>query len=104
MKKIITTLLIIGLLAFIPFVDLFSHSGRTDSNGGHYNRKTGEYHYHNSGYKKPSKEKNYQKELIHWLNTKSGVRHSSSCRYYKNTSKGKSCKPDQGRACKICGG
>ena len=24
----------------------FSHSGRTDSSGGHYNRKTGTYHYH----------------------------------------------------------
>lgn len=28
----------------------FSHSGRTDAKGGHYNRKTGGYHYHNSGY------------------------------------------------------
>ena len=28
---------------------LKAHSGRTDSNGGHYNRTTGEYHYHNSG-------------------------------------------------------
>ena len=26
-----------------------THSGRTDANGGHYNRKTGQYHYHNSG-------------------------------------------------------
>ena len=26
------------------------HSGRSDSNGGHYNRSTGEYHYHNGGY------------------------------------------------------
>lgn len=26
-----------------------SHSGRTDSDGGHYNRKTGGYHYHNGG-------------------------------------------------------
>lgn len=25
---------------------VFSHPGRLDSNGGHYNRKTGEYHYH----------------------------------------------------------
>ena len=23
-----------------------AHSGRTDANGGHWNRKTGEYHYH----------------------------------------------------------
>ncbi|MFO7765976.1 MAG: YHYH domain-containing protein [Pelovirga sp.] len=26
-----------------------SHSGGTDIKGGHYNRKTGEYHYYNSG-------------------------------------------------------
>ena len=26
---------------------VFGHSGRTDQNGGHYNRKTGEYHSHN---------------------------------------------------------
>lgn len=31
----------------------FTHSGRTDSNGGHYNRSTGEYHYHNGGTTKP---------------------------------------------------
>jgi hypothetical protein len=24
----------------------FGHGGGIDSNGGHYNRKTGEYHYH----------------------------------------------------------
>ena len=24
----------------------FAHSGRTDGKGGHYNRSTGEYHYH----------------------------------------------------------
>lgn len=24
----------------------FAHSGKTDSNGGHYDRSTGEYHYH----------------------------------------------------------
>ena len=26
-----------------------THSGRTDSKGGHHNRKTGGYHYHNGG-------------------------------------------------------
>ena len=25
---------------------VLAHSGRTDGNGGHYNRSTGEYHYH----------------------------------------------------------
>ncbi len=28
---------------------VFGHSGRTDSNGGHYDRSTGIYHYHNGG-------------------------------------------------------
>lgn len=27
----------------------FAHGGRTDSSGGHYNRRTGKYHFHNSG-------------------------------------------------------
>lgn len=26
---------------------LFSHPGKTDKNGGHYDKKTGQYHYHN---------------------------------------------------------
>lgn len=42
------------LFSFVPLllvlIILFNvsplHSGRTDSNGGHYNRLTGEYHYH----------------------------------------------------------
>ena len=32
----------------IPGVS-FAHSGGLDSKGGHYNRKTGEYHYHRGG-------------------------------------------------------
>ena len=32
------------LMIFSSF--LFSHSGGTDSRGGHYNKKTGTYHYH----------------------------------------------------------
>lgn len=33
----------------------WSHSGRTDSSGGHYNRKTGEYHYHSKPAPRPSR-------------------------------------------------
>lgn len=29
---------------------VLAHSGRTDKYGGHHNRKTGGYHYHNAGY------------------------------------------------------
>lgn len=34
------------LLFLISTSCIFSHSGRLDSNGGHTNRKTGDYHYH----------------------------------------------------------
>lgn len=44
-------LLLCAMLLAAPVIAL-AHSGRTDANGGHYNRKTGEYHYHNGGTKK----------------------------------------------------
>lgn len=34
-----------SIVLLVPFVS-FAHPGRTDSQGGHYNRSTGEYHYH----------------------------------------------------------
>lgn len=37
---------LIPLLAILLCMTSYAHSGRTDSNGGHYNRSTGEYHYH----------------------------------------------------------
>jgi endonuclease YncB( thermonuclease family) len=42
--------------------------------------------------------------LTHWLNTDSGVRHNSSCRYYRATREGRPCAGNVGRACGICGG
>ncbi len=41
----------IVLIIFLLLIgaSTFGHSGRTDRNGGHYNRKTGNYHYHNGG-------------------------------------------------------
>ena len=48
-------LLIVIMLGLTSHFDL-AHPGRTDANGGHYNRKTGEYHYH-SGPKKNASEK-----------------------------------------------
>ena len=46
MKKI---LLMVMCFAILVPVAAYSHPGKTDSKGGHYNRKTGEYHYHNRG-------------------------------------------------------
>ena len=37
---------IVALMLLFDGGGVFSHSGRTDSSGGHYNRKTGGYHYH----------------------------------------------------------
>lgn len=36
-----------AVLTISFIISVSAHPGRTDSNGGHYNRKTGEYHYHN---------------------------------------------------------
>jgi len=33
-------------LLLLPIL-LFSHPGKTDKNGGHYDKTTGQYHYHN---------------------------------------------------------
>ena len=40
----------------------------------------------------------------YWLNTSSGVRHNSTCRYFKNTKQGRPCGPNEGKPCKLCGG
>jgi hypothetical protein len=45
-----------------------------------------------------------QVEQAYWLNTKSGVRHNRSCRWFGNTNKGRRCGPNEGRPCKQCGG
>ena len=37
---------IVALMFLFDGTGVFPHSGRTDSSGGHYNRKTGGYHYH----------------------------------------------------------
>jgi hypothetical protein len=41
--------LIVMVIAIFFSLTLQSHPGRTDSNGGHNDRKHGGYHYHNSG-------------------------------------------------------
>lgn len=46
MKRIIVALSLVLAFAGTLLIVVFAHSGRTDANGGHYNRSTGEYHYH----------------------------------------------------------
>lgn len=40
---------ILFIFTLLNCYSVYAHSGRTDANGGHYDRKTGKYHYHNSG-------------------------------------------------------
>jgi len=40
----------------------------------------------------------------YWLNTRTGSRHNSNCRFYKTTTEGYECGPDEGKPCSICGG
>lgn len=54
MKKVVSLFIVLGIICTMQILS-FAHSGRTDSNGGHYNRKTGVYHYHNGGNSSSSK-------------------------------------------------
>lgn len=44
MKRVVFAFL--ALLFFLLSISVSAHSGRTDKNGGHYDRSTGEYHWH----------------------------------------------------------
>lgn len=60
MKKFRFSIFIILSLLFL--ISAHAHPGRLDSNGGHYNRDTGEYHYHDgssSGKNNNNKSDNY---------------------------------------------
>ncbi len=46
MKRFLCLILLIIILLFNFSITLSAHSGKTDSNGGHYDHSTGEYHYH----------------------------------------------------------
>ncbi len=73
MKKIVMLLLFISGFFCQSLVD--AHSGGLDAAGGHYNRKTGEYHYHqgsprpqnNSTISKSNKIKRSQKAKADFL-------------------------------------
>lgn len=45
MKKLIC-LAFVAFVVFLSLVTAFAHGGRTDGSGGHYDRSSGEYHYH----------------------------------------------------------
>ena len=45
MKKLLS-FTVVFLIIFFSLFYVCAHSGKTDSNGGHFDRSTGEYHYH----------------------------------------------------------
>jgi hypothetical protein len=55
-----------ALFALVVIPSLcFAHGGRTDSNGGHTNRSTGQYHFHSgpkSSSKIPSQTSSYKRK------------------------------------------
>ena len=48
LKLTIVLIVVLSVIYALRFV-AFAHSGRTDANGGHWDRSTGTYHYHNNG-------------------------------------------------------
>jgi micrococcal nuclease len=48
MKVKRVSIIVAILLGLFSLKFAIGHPGRTDKNGGHYNRKTGEYHYHST--------------------------------------------------------
>ncbi len=48
MKKL-KLVAVIAILTVLNSNLVYGHSGRTDSNGGHTDKSTGQYHYHNGG-------------------------------------------------------
>ena len=49
--KVLPVILLISTVFIYNFG--YTHPGRTDANGGHYNRKTGEYHHHSRAKPRP---------------------------------------------------
>ena len=43
---IVVILMILLLVVSMNLLNVYAHSGRTDSSGGHHDNSTGEYHYH----------------------------------------------------------
>ena len=112
MKRIICLVLIFILVA----TSSYAHSGRTDSSGGHYNRKTGEYHYHGGSsaprptYIPQENNESYldnedRVEYIVYITRTGAKYHRGTCRYLKYSKFAVSKKEaisDGYLPCKVC--
>jgi len=90
LKKLKIIVLILFCTLFISFslTTIYAHKGRTDSNGGHYNRSTGEYHYHHghSAHQHPNGICPYSNNTNKDDNTTTSIPPSSKS-YENNTTK-----------------
>lgn len=87
MKK---RVVIMCFLLFFISVDCFclAHPGRTDLNGGHYDRSTGEYHYHygnSSGRIVSNSNQSFYNNMI--TNTNTSIVKNTSSNFARNTAK-----------------
>lgn len=96
MVKIVFSILIV---LFIP-LNAFPHSGGTNAEGCHQNRKTGEYHCHNKKAKSPkdkipapaSNEKfsnpQQNKRIHQWVDEKGEIHYSNNIKDMPASAKG----------------
>jgi hypothetical protein len=61
MNNILKLTLFLLLLFIIPST-AYPHSGRTDAQGGHTNKKTGENHYHSKPQSKSTPDQSYAQQ------------------------------------------
>lgn len=62
-SKVVNFFCVVIFLVLIPLT-IFAHAGGLDENGGHYDKATGEYHYHNKENSKSDNTTNNSKENL----------------------------------------
>ena len=72
LKQILKSLFLFFMLFTLCIPTVFSHSGRTDSNGGHWDRSTGTYHYHSGEYANKSNKKKSSEQTKEYSVSKYG--------------------------------
>ncbi len=72
LKQILKSLFLFFMLFTLCMPTVFSHSGRTDSNGGHWDRSTGTYHYHSGEYANKSNKKKSSEQTKEYSVSKYG--------------------------------
>ena len=79
------------ILIFIIFLNLFvinisfAHPGRTDSNGGHWDRSSGTYHYHTGEYAGQSSSSSSSSEKSSWEKYKEERQSNITKKYNSST-------------------